>query len=125
MPAAVAALATAFLLLLSGCASTENLSEHGYGAMEISYSTVPEIFSCNQAVDFILRLDGPEVEAVELEGVHPATGVRLLDLPQITRSEDGRWIAHDLLLHLPGTWEIEVHMHYNGRVRHHTISIEV
>jgi len=125
MPAAVVALASTLLLLLTGCASTENLSEHGYGAMEISYATEPGVFACNQAVDLLLQLDGPEVEAVEMEAVHPATHLGLLDLPVITRGDGGRWVVHDLLLHLPGTWEIEFHLHYNGRVRHHTISMDV
>ena len=125
MPAAVIALASTVLLFLAGCASTENRSEHGYGVMEISYSTDPGDWLCNKPVDFILRIDGPEVETMEMEAIHPATRSATLDPIMVTRGKDGRWTARDLILHLPGTWEIQVHMHYNGRVRHHTISVEV
>ncbi|MHC4380328.1 MAG: hypothetical protein ACYSU1_04475 [Planctomycetota bacterium] len=125
MPFAVVVLAATVLLMSTGCASTENLSEHGYGSMTIRHSTTPGEVDCNRLFDLVIRIDGPEVEAVEMEGLHPATRVGLLDPPAVERTADGSWVAPGLLLHLPGTWEIEIHMHYNGRVRHHTIRMEV
>lgn len=112
------------LLCLGACSSTDRVSERGYGRMDLQWSADPTPLEANRPFDLHLRIDGPMVERLEVMAVHPSTQVRLLHTPPVHQVSADHWVAEDLLLHLPGTWEVELQLHYNGRVRPHTLSLE-
>ncbi|MFK5957154.1 MAG: hypothetical protein QM477_11985 [Planctomycetota bacterium] len=118
------ALLVAVLLPLS-CASSASRTEHGYGNVLIEFETSPEPIQANVKFDLLLSIEGVDLEQVLVSAVQPKTRVALLDKPRIEQLPDGRWIARDMLLHLPGVWEIAVDLYYNGRERHYTFPVSL
>ena len=118
------ALLVAVLLPLS-CASSASRTEHGYGTVGIDYTTTPAPIQVNVVFDFELTIEGVDLNDVIVTAVQPKTRVHLLDEPIMLKVSAGEWIAQDMLLHLPGEWEIAVDLYYNGRERHYTFPVSL
>jgi len=127
MRIALLAILTAVLLPLttSSCASSAVRTEHGYGAVSVQYTTTPSPIQVNTLFDFALSIQGVDLDDVFVSAVHPQTRIALLDLPRMEEVSEGKWIAHGMLLHLPGDWEIAVDLYYNGRERHYTFPVQL
>ena len=121
----VALLLLAPLICLTSCTTTEARSEHGYGKVEIVYSTVPAVIRCNELFEVHLVIKAPAIEQVQVHATQPSTRVALLDAPQMVDLGGGHWVAYDMLLHLPGAWEITVDLAYNRRLRHYTYPVQL
>lgn len=124
--APLALLAVALLPLSTlACASSASRTEHGYGSVEVEYSTTPSPIQANVLFDFTLNIQGVNLDDVVVTAVHPKTRVKLLDDPTMKNLADGQWVAENMLLHLPGDWEIAVDLYYNGRERHYTFPVSL
>ncbi|PCJ54122.1 MAG: hypothetical protein COA70_05650 [Planctomycetota bacterium] len=118
------ALLFAVFLPLS-CASSASRTEHGYGTVVIEYTTTPAPIQANVSFDFELSIEGVDLDDVIVTAVHPKTRVHLLAEPTMRNVSAGKWVAQDMLLHLPGEWEIAVDLYYNGRERHYTFPVSL
>ena len=107
------------------CASSASRTEHGYGTIAIEYQTTPSPLQANVVFDFILDIEGADLDDVVVTAVHPQTRVTLLDEPTMKNAAEGHWVAEGMLLHLPGDWEIAVDLFYNGRERHYTFPVRL
>ena len=107
-----------FAFVLAGCATDRPLSEHGYGHVTTQLTTQPDPIPCNAPFDLWLQVDGAKVEKIDLHAFQPSTGLQLLEPVDVVVQKDGRWKAENLLLPGPGSWEIAIDLHYNGRIRH-------
>ena len=107
------------------CASSASRTEHGYGTIKIDYTTTPAPMQANVVFDFELSIQGVDLDRVIVTAVHPKTRVALLEESIMLNTSEGHWIAQDMLLHLPGEWEIAVDLYYNGRERHYTFPVSL
>jgi len=107
------------------CASSASRTEHGYGTVEISYTTTPSPIKANVVFDFALEIQGVKLDDVVVTAVQPQTRVHLLDEPTMQELAAGKWVAKGMLLHLPGDWEIAVDLYFNGRERHYTYPVRL
>lgn len=113
------------LLLFPACASTEARSEHGYGKVHIQTETLPAAVSPNERFDFVMLIEGQDIEEVRVNALMPVSRVRMLQNVTVEALPDDRWIARGMLLHLPGLWEVTVDIAYNGRERHYTFPMRL
>ena len=107
------------------CASSASRTEHGYGTVNIEYTTTPAPIQANVSFDFELNIEGVDLDDVIVTAIHPKTRVHMLDEPIVQNVAKGKWIAENMLLHLPGEWEIAVGLYYNGRERHYTFPVSL
>lgn len=115
--------ATILPILALSCASSASRTEHGYGSVNIGFTTSPHPIQANVLFDFELSISGVNLEDVKVSAVHPKTRVGLLEEPFVIEVAEGEWVAQEMLLHLPGAWEIAVDLYYNGRERHYTFPV--
>lgn len=118
-------LALLLLALLPACSSAEGRSEQGYGQVQIRTETVPRSVQPNESFDFVMIIEGPELEEVRVGALMPDTRTQMLEDVTVEALPGDRWIARGMLLHLPGLWEVTVDIVYNGRERHYTFPMRL
>ena len=115
----------ALTLAATSCSSAGARTEQGYGQVEIHTETLPQQVLPNAPFDFVMEIQGPELEQVRVGALMPSSRTRMLKNVDVEQLPDGRWIARGMLLHLPGTWEVTVDLTYNGRERHYTFPVRL
>lgn len=86
---------------------------------------MPHAVHPNEPFDFIMIIEGPDLEEVRVGAVMPATRMQMLKDVPVEPLSGNRWIARGMLLHLPGQWEVTVDIAYNGRERHYTFPMQL
>lgn len=118
-------LAWILVALLPACSSAEGRSEQGYGQVQMRTETVPPSVRANESFDFVMIIEGQDLEEVRVGALMPDTRTKMLEEVTVEALPGDRWIARGMLLHLPGLWEVTVDIAYNGRERHYTFPMRL